>query len=70
MIIDGDPYYLQKYRSVHNHEVDTNLIINEALILEKDMHRKGAQVILPQSLMAIQEHCAQRRREINDEKIT
>lgn len=47
MIIDGDPYYLQKYRSVHNHEVDTNLIINEALILEKDMHRKGAQVILP-----------------------
>ncbi len=28
IIIEGDPYYLQKFRSIHNHDLDTNLIEN------------------------------------------
>ena len=58
MIIEGDPYFLIKYRSVHNHELDTNLIVNEGLVSEKDVYRKGNHSILPQSIIAIQEHCA------------
>ena len=42
MIIEGDPYYLQRYRSIHNHELDTNLIENNNLINERDIHRPGA----------------------------
>ena len=45
--IDGDPFYLQKYRSFHNHALDTNLMEHNALIMEKDIHRKGAINILP-----------------------
>ncbi len=47
MIIDGDPYFLQKFRSVHNHELDTNLVENSMLVNERDIHRKGAQSALP-----------------------
>jgi hypothetical protein len=42
MIIEGDPYYLLKYRSIHNHELDSNLVENHMLINESDIHRKGA----------------------------
>lgn len=42
MIIDDDPYFLVKYRSIHNHELDTNLVENHYLINESDIHRKGA----------------------------
>jgi hypothetical protein len=58
MIIEGDPYFLQKYRSVHNHELDTNMSVNHGLVKDKDVNRKGASVLLPQSLVAVQEHCA------------
>ena len=70
MVIEGDPYYLQKFRSIHNHDLDTNLIENQNLIAERDVHRPGAQSMLPQSMLAIQEHCGIRRREINDEKMS
>jgi hypothetical protein len=42
MVIEGDPYYLQKFRSIHNHDLDTNLIENQNLIAERDVHRPGA----------------------------
>lgn len=65
--IDDDPFYLQKYRSFHNHALDTNLMEHNELIMEKDIHRKGAINILPQGPIAIQELCAKRRREIKEE---
>jgi hypothetical protein len=45
--IPGDPFYLQKYRSFHNHSLDTNMMEHNELIMEKDVHRKGAINILP-----------------------
>ncbi|CDW85737.1 UNKNOWN [Stylonychia lemnae] len=62
--IPGDPFFLQKYRSFHNHELDTNMIEHQDLILDKDIHRKGAVNILPQTKKAIQELSAQRRKEL------
>lgn len=32
--IEDDPFYLKYYRSFHNHELDANLVINEALVYE------------------------------------
>lgn len=42
IVIDNDPFFLVKYRSFHNHEIDTNLIANEGLVKDKDINRKGA----------------------------
>src|SRR3569833_1523622 len=49
--IPGDPYFLSKYRSFHNHELDSNMIEYNSLVLEKDLHRKGAVTLLPQGPM-------------------
>lgn len=65
--LPGDPFYLQKYRSFHNHQLDTNMMEHNELIMEKDVHRKGAVNILPQGPIAIQELCGKRRREIKTE---
>lgn len=65
--IPGDAFYLQKYRAFHNHPLDTNMMEHNALIMEKDIHRKGAINILPQGPIAIQELCGKRRREIKTE---
>ena len=62
--IPGDPYYLKYYRSFHNHELDTNLIENQGIIVEGDIHRKGAVNWLPQGAIAVQYYTAERRREI------
>ncbi len=32
MVIEDDPYFLQKFRSIHNHDLDSNLIENFDLI--------------------------------------
>jgi len=45
--IEGDPFYLKYYRSFHNHELDTNIIEHQGLVLEEDLHRKGAIALLP-----------------------
>jgi hypothetical protein len=45
--IEGDPFYLKYYRSFHNHELDTNIIEHQSLVLEEDLHRKGAIALLP-----------------------
>lgn len=52
MIIEGDPFFLQKYRSIHNHELDTNLLAQEPLVKDKDVFRKGAFTTLPKSVLA------------------
>ena len=65
--LPGDPFYLQKYRSFHNHDLDTNMIEHHNLVLDKDLHRKGAVNILPQTKKAIQELSAQRRKELMEE---
>lgn len=49
----GDPFYLSKYRSYHNHELDTNTIEYNSLFMTEDLHRKGAVNILPQGPVAI-----------------
>eukprot|EP00347_Sterkiella_histriomuscorum_P002817 403366692 len=59
-----DPFFLHRYRSFHNHELDTNMIENWGTILEKDIHRKGAVNILDQTHKAIQELCAFRRKDM------
>jgi hypothetical protein len=45
--IAGDPYYLKYYRSFHNHELDPNIILNESVLIEEDLQRKGALSLLP-----------------------
>ena len=45
--VPGDPYFLWKFRSFHNHELDSNLILVASSIPEKDLHRKGAFVAFP-----------------------
>jgi hypothetical protein len=51
--IPGDIFYLAKYRSFHNHEVDANVIEYSNLVMDNDLHRKGAVTILPQGPKAI-----------------
>lgn len=53
IVMDGDPYFLSKYRSFHNHELDTNMIENQSLVTEEDLYRKGAINILPQGPVAV-----------------
>lgn len=45
--IPGDPFYLKYYRSFHNHELDSNVILNEQSLYEEDRARKGALTLLP-----------------------
>lgn len=45
--IPEDPYYLVRYRSFHNHEVDLNLMAHINLVSEKDIWRKGAWRTMP-----------------------
>lgn len=45
--LEGDPFYLLRYRGYHNHELDTNLIENEGLVSEHDTFRRGAANMLP-----------------------
>jgi len=65
--MEDDPYYLKYYRSFHNHELDTNIIEHQNLVLEEDLHRKGAITLLPQGALCIQYYTAERRREIIEE---
>ena len=51
--IPDDPYYLRKYRSFHNHEIDLNLMAHINLVSEKDLWRKGAWKTMPQGMVAI-----------------
>eukprot|EP00347_Sterkiella_histriomuscorum_P005147 403357715 len=67
--VPGDPYFLWKFRSFHNHELDTNLIQVSSLIPEKDLHRKGAFVAFPQAYLAIQELLVKRKHEIVQETL-
>ena len=45
--VPGDEFYLKYYRSFHNHELDSNMILNEAQILDEDMIRAGSLCQLP-----------------------
>ena len=45
--IEGDYFHLCKYRSFHNHALDTNMITYHNLVTHADLHRKGAVTILP-----------------------
>lgn len=45
--LPGDPYFLKCYRSFHNHELDTGMIVMSDLVEDKDIHRKGPPKVLP-----------------------
>ena len=51
--IPNDPYFLWKYRSFHNHEMDCNLIAGADQIKPRDLHRKGAFNAIPETYLAI-----------------
>ena len=41
--IPGDPYFLAKYRSFHNHDLDANYVENAHLVMEQeDLPKKGS----------------------------
>lgn len=40
--IPGDPYFLAKYRSFHNHDLDTNYVEHAHLVMDEDLHKKGS----------------------------
>lgn len=67
IIMEGDPYFLSKYRSFHNHELDTNMIENQCFIRDEDLQCKGSINLLPQGEVAMQELTAKRRIEIIEE---
>jgi len=65
--LPGDPYFLKCFRSFHNHELDTGMIVMSDLVEDKDIHRKGPPKVLPQAPLAVVELCSQRRDEIKRE---
>lgn len=45
--IPGDPYFLAKYRSFHNHDLDCNYVEHAHLVMDEDLHKKGSANLLP-----------------------
>jgi hypothetical protein len=67
--IPDDPYYMVRYRSFHNHELDLNLLAHIGLVNEKDIWRKGAWRTLPQGIVAIQGLMSKRKLEIIERQL-
>lgn len=65
--IPHDPFFLAKYRSFHNHDLDTNYVEHACLVMDEDLHKKGSANLLPQGPCAIQWLSGQRRKEIPEE---
>ena len=55
--IPDDPFFLKWYRSFHNHPIDTNLMMHENLISDRDVHRKGHFNPLPKNELALEDLC-------------
>lgn len=47
--VPNDPFFLVKYRSFHNHDLDCNYVEHAHLVMEEDLHKKGSINLLPQS---------------------
>lgn len=45
--IPGDPYFLAKYRSFHNHDLDCNYVEHATLVMDEELHKKGSANLLP-----------------------
>lgn len=45
--VPGDPFFLAKYRSFHNHDLDTNYVEHAHLVMDEDLHKKGSANLLP-----------------------
>ena len=45
--VPGDPFFLAKYRSFHNHDLDTNYVEHSHLVMDEDLHKKGSANLLP-----------------------
>lgn len=51
----GDPFFLSKYRSFHNHDLDTNYIEHAHMMTyEDDIHRRGSTNYMPYTPSVIQ----------------
>lgn len=51
--IPNDPFFLTKYRSFHNHDLDSNYVEHAHLVMDEDLHKKGSANLLPQGPCAI-----------------
>jgi hypothetical protein len=51
--IPGDPFFLVKYRSFHNHDLDTNYCEHAHMVMDEELHKKGSANLLPQAPCAI-----------------
>lgn len=45
--IPGDPFFLIKYRSFHNHDLDTNYVEHAHMVMDEELHKKGSANYLP-----------------------
>jgi len=42
-----------KYRSFHNHDLDTNYCEHAHMVMDEELHKKGSANLLPQAPCAI-----------------
>lgn len=63
--IPGDPFFLVKYRSFHNHDLDTNYVEHSHMVMDEELHKEVPIYYL--SHRAIQWLSGQRRKEIAEE---
>jgi hypothetical protein len=52
--IPGDPFFLMRYRSFHNHDLDTNYVEHAHMVMDEELHKKGSANLLPQAPCALQ----------------
>ena len=45
--IPNDPFFLTKYRSFHNHDLDSNYVEHAHLVMDEELHKKGSANLLP-----------------------
>ena len=47
--IPNDPFFLMRFRSFHNHDLDTNYVEHAHMVMDEELHKKGSANLLPQA---------------------